>query len=169
MTYVRDTQFGSRISRKPTLACGGTDKADRATADRALTSIWAYLRFLAQSHSGWGMMLAMRYVLLTWNPGPYDEDQYTPEQWLDGIVIPLQSGEQPEGDRWSIGTNWKSIAVGDAVCMLRQGSHGRGIVALGSITEAPYVDAHWNTEKGGEGHHVHVQWDPAIDINQIIT
>ena len=115
------------------------------------------------------MMLGMRYVLLTWNPGPYDGDQYTPEQWLDEMVIPLQSGEQPEGDRWSIGTNWKSIAVGDAVCMLRQGIHGRGIVAVGSITEAPFVDAHWNTKKGGEAHYVHVEWHRAMDINQMIT
>ena len=76
----------------------------------------------------------MRYVLLTWNPGSADNEEYTPEKWLAEMVLPLQGGRPPDGDRWSIGTNWKTIESGDMVCMFRQGVHGRGIVATGVIT-----------------------------------
>lgn len=111
----------------------------------------------------------MRYVLLTWNPGPYNEDQYTPEQWLEEMVFPLQAGEQPEGNRWSIGTNWNVIAEGDLVCMLRQGTHGRGIVATGVITKGPFTAPHWNKTKSGDAHYVNVAWGRAMDLNQMIT
>ncbi|TDO34739.1 uncharacterized protein DUF3883 [Kribbella sp. VKM Ac-2527] len=111
----------------------------------------------------------MRYVLLTWNPGPHNEEQYTPEQWLEEMVIPLRSGDQPEGDRWSIGTNWHVIGEADPVCMLRQGVHGRGIVAMGVITRGPFTAAHWNTAKDGDAHYVNVAWHRAMDLNQMIT
>ena len=115
------------------------------------------------------MIRVMRYVLLTWNPGPYNEDQYTPEQWLDEMVIPLQAGLPPEGDRWSIGTNWKVISKGDSVCMLRQGIHGRGIVANGVVTKAPFTAPHWHWDKTGDAHYVNVAWHRAMDLNQMIT
>lgn len=115
------------------------------------------------------MIRVMRYVLLTWNPGPYDEDQYTPEQWLEGMVMPLQAGSPPEGDRWSIGTNWRVIGKGDSVCMLRQGIHGRGIVAAGVITKAPFTALHWNPDRTGDAHYVNVAWHRAMDLNQMIT
>lgn len=111
----------------------------------------------------------MRYVLLTWNPGPYDDEQYTPEEWLEQMVIPLQAGLQPEGDRWSIGTNWNAIEEGDLVCMLRQGVHGRGIVATGVITRAAFTAPHWNPDKTGDAHYVNVAWHRAMDLNEMIT
>ncbi|MDC5698987.1 DUF3883 domain-containing protein [Intrasporangium calvum] len=111
----------------------------------------------------------MRYVLLTWNPGPDNDDQYTPEEWLEDMVLPLQAGEPPEGDRWSIGTNWKKIQEGDPVCMLRQGIYGRGIVATGVITSAPFTAPHWNETKSGDAHYVNVSWGRAMDLNHMIT
>lgn len=111
----------------------------------------------------------MRYVLLTWNPGPHNDEQYTPEQWLDEMVLPLSHGQQPEGDRWSIGTNWKTIQRSDPVCMLRQGAHGRGIVAVGAVTRPPFTAPHWNPAKDGDAHYVNVAWHRAIDLNQMIT
>lgn len=111
----------------------------------------------------------MRYVLLTWNPGPSNEDQYTPEKWLEEMVVPLQAGEPPEGNRWSIGTNWRAIVVGDLACMLRQGAHGRGIVATGVVTSDPYTAPHWNDAKSGDAHYVNVSWVRAMDLNQMIT
>lgn len=111
----------------------------------------------------------MRYVLLAWNPGSSDDEQYTPEEWLDQMVIPLQEGRPPEGDRWSIGTNWKVIEVGDLVCMLRQGIHGRGIVATEIVTRSAFRDAHWNAERAGDAWYVNVAWGRAFDLNQMIT
>lgn len=111
----------------------------------------------------------MRYVLLTWNPGPDDDEQYTPEQWLDEMVLPLQEGRPPEGDRWSIGTNWKTIEAGDRACMFRQGVHGRGIVATGVITRGAFPDSHWNPDKTGDAWYVNVAWDRAFDLNRMIT
>lgn len=111
----------------------------------------------------------MRYVLLTWNPGPYDDEQYTPEQWLDEMVLPLQAGHPPDGDRWSIGTNWKVIEEGDLVCMFRQGVHGRGIVATGVITRSAFQEPHWNPNKSGDAWYVNVAWNRALELNQMIT
>lgn len=111
----------------------------------------------------------MRYVLLTWNPGPDNAEQYTPEQWLDAMVLALQAGEQPEGNRWSIGTNWHVIAKGELVCMLRQGVHGRGIVATGVVTTDPFTAAHWDKTKSGDTHYVNVAWGRAIPLNEMIT
>ncbi|MBM6399789.1 DUF3883 domain-containing protein [Phycicoccus sonneratiae] len=111
----------------------------------------------------------MRYVLLTWNPGPDDSDQYTPQEWLERMVLPLQLGQQPDGDRWSIGTNWRAIAKGDLVCMLRQGSHGRGIVATGVITRGPFLAPHWDSTRTGKAHYVNVAWGRAMPINEMIT
>jgi hypothetical protein len=114
-------------------------------------------------------MANMRYVLLTWNPGPEDDEQYTPEQWLDEMVLPLQEGRPPGGDRWSIGTNWKVIEAGDMACMFRQGAHGRGIVATGVITRGAFRGPHWNPDKTGEAWYVNVAWNRALDLNQMIT
>lgn len=111
----------------------------------------------------------MRYVLLTWNPGPKDEEQYTPEQWRDEMVVPLRDGRPPDGDRWSIGTNWKIIQAGDMACMFRQGVHGRGIVATGLITRGAFRASHWNPYKTGDTWYVNVAWNRAFDLNQMIT
>jgi hypothetical protein len=111
----------------------------------------------------------VRYVLLTWNPGAYDDEQYTPEQWLEEMVLPLQAGRVPEGDRWSVGTNWKAIEVGDLVCMFRQGDHGRGIVATGVITREAFLAPHWNPDKSGDAWYVNVSWNRALDLNQMIS
>ncbi len=111
----------------------------------------------------------MRYALLTWNPGPDNAEQYTPEEWLKEMVLPLQAGLQPYGDRWSIGTNWNVIEEGDLVCMLRQGAHGRGIVATGVVTTDPFTDAHWDKTKSGDAHYVHVAWGRAMPLNEMIT
>lgn len=111
----------------------------------------------------------MRYVLLSWNPGPDNDQEYTPEEWLDQMVIPLQEGRVPEGDRWSLGTNWKTIAVGDQVCQFRQGAHGRGIVATGVVTKNPFKAKHWQSDRSGEAWFVNVAWNRALDLNRMIT
>lgn len=53
--------------------------------------------------------------------------------------------------------------------MLRQGIHGRGIVATGVITRAPFTAPHWNRSKTGDAHYVNVAWHRAMDLNQMIT
>lgn len=111
----------------------------------------------------------MRYVLLTWNPGPGDDERYTPDEWFDAMVLPLQEGRQPDGYRWSIGTNWNRIITGDLVCMYRQGVHGRGIVATGVITGGAFLDSHWNPDKAGDAWYVNVAWNQALDLTQMIT
>ena len=41
-------------------------------------------------------MSSMRYVLLTWNPGPGDDEQFTPEQWLEEIRLLRKQGRERE-------------------------------------------------------------------------
>jgi hypothetical protein len=115
------------------------------------------------------MMRGVRYVLMTWNPGPYDMDQYTPKGWHEDVVLRVQRGLPVVDDSWSLGTNWKQIRRGDLACLYRQGQHGRGIVAVGVVTTDPYQDAHWQPEHGGNAWYVGVEWDQALDVNEMVT
>jgi hypothetical protein len=51
--------------------------------------------------------------------------------------------------------------------MLRQGIHGRGIVAIGEITSEPYSDDSWRDD-GGTAQYVDVAWHEAVPLGERI-
>ena len=115
----------------------------------------------------------MNTVLLTWNPGPYDELIYTPDEWLDTMVVPYLNGETVDG-QWSVANRVNNIEPGDAAFMFRQGECGRGIVARGVIQSYPWEGPHWDPEKADQTtNYVDVEWlegvpvDLAIDVEEL--
>jgi hypothetical protein len=76
----------------------------------------------------------MRYVLLTWNPGPDDDEQYTPKQWLDDMVLPLQSGRLPKGRHnifFNLGHRVHNVNVGQPLRHITVGV--MALLASGSL------------------------------------
>jgi hypothetical protein len=115
----------------------------------------------------------MNSVLVTWNPGPCDEDQYTPEQWDDLMVKPYLRGETVD-ESWSVGRRVKNIEPGDVAYMYRQGECGRGIVARGIIRSGPTTGQHFLYDNE-TCNYVDIEWqeavptDLAIDVDQLET
>lgn len=85
----------------------------------------------------------MKAILLTWNPGPDNDRQWTPQEW-DELIQAAGRGALLPGARWSVGNAVNDIDFGDQCFLYRQGDHGRGIVARGTIGSAPYLDEHWD-------------------------
>ena len=54
----------------------------------------------------------MRHILLTWNPGPHDDEQWSPEQWEIEMVDGTSEGRTYDG-RWSVGNRVQGIEPGD--------------------------------------------------------
>jgi hypothetical protein len=69
--------------------------------------------------------------------------------------------------RWSVGNRVRGIEPGDRAYMLRQGIHGRGIVAIGEITSEPYSDDSWRDD-GGTAQYVDVAWHEAVPLGERI-
>jgi 5-methylcytosine-specific restriction protein B len=88
-------------------------------------------------------------LLLTWNPDRWRMD-------FDRFVARTQAGEPVEGG-WSVGNRRHGIGPGDRAFLNRQGSSGRGLVALGEVVSEPYDDEHWSGE-GGSSRYVQVRW-----------
>lgn len=108
----------------------------------------------------------MRHILLTWNPGPDNDEQWSPEQWDSEMVLGTATGQGYEG-RWSVGNRVQGIEQGDRAYLLRQGAHGRGIVAIGEITSEPFTDESWR-EDGGTAQYVYVTWLEAVPLDERI-
>jgi hypothetical protein len=108
----------------------------------------------------------MRHILLTWNPGPADDEQWTPEEWESEIVAGTSNGKEYAA-RWSVGNRVRGIGPGDRAYMLRQGIHGRGIVAIGEIASVPYTSESWRTQ-GASAQYVDVTWHEAVSITDRI-
>jgi hypothetical protein len=81
----------------------------------------------------------MRHILPTWNPGPHNDEQWSPEQWEIEMVDGTSESRTYDG-RWSVGNRVQGIETGDRAYLLRQGTHGRGLVAIGDITSEPSTD-----------------------------
>jgi len=100
----------------------------------------------------------MPAYLLTWNPDSFDWTTLAQE------ASDLASGRAVSGT-WSCG-NTKRIPIGARVFLLRQGSRGRGILASGWVTRAPYPDTHWDADKamrGVKANYVGVAFDALLD------
>ncbi len=106
----------------------------------------------------------MRHILLTWNPGPDNDEQWSPEEWQTEMVEGTSEGRTYDNN-WSVGNRVQGIDAGDRAYMLRQGTHGRGVVAVGEITSAPFTDASWR-EDGGTAQYVYVTWIEAVPLDQ---
>ena len=106
----------------------------------------------------------MRHILVTWNPGPDNDEQYTPEQWKDEVADPLSPGGLVIEGSWDVGGRTQGIDPGDRVYLLRQGTHGRGIVALGEFTSPPEPRPHWRND-GTFGQFTDIDWSDAVEID----
>jgi hypothetical protein len=109
----------------------------------------------------------MRHILLTWNPGPNDNEQWTPEQWHRSMVGGAANGRAP-GNRWSVGRRTQGIERGDRGYLYRQGPHGRGLVAIAEITHEPFVADDWRGT-GGEASYVGLRWLDCLPLEEMIT
>lgn len=107
----------------------------------------------------------MRHILLTWNPGSDNAEQWSPEQWDSEMVLGT-AGQSHEG-RWSVGNRIQGIEPGDRAYLFRQGTHGRGIVAIGEITSEPFTAESWR-EDGGTAQYVYVTWLEAVPLDERI-
>lgn len=86
----------------------------------------------------------MTTYLLTWNPARWSWDN------LPEAARQTAQGE-PFRQRWSCG-NTKKIRRGDRLFLLKQGGLPRGIMAAGwSVSNEPYLAAHWNPERAAQG------------------
>jgi hypothetical protein len=108
----------------------------------------------------------MRHILLTWNPGPDNDEQWSPEQWESDMVDGTAEGRTYDG-RWSVGNRVQGIDAGDRAYLLRQGTHGRGLVAIGEITSEPFPDESWRGD-GGTAQYVYVTWLEAVPLEMRI-
>jgi hypothetical protein len=108
----------------------------------------------------------MRHILLTWNPGPDNTEQWSPEQWDVEMVGGTSEGRTYDG-RWSVGNRVQGIEPNDRAYLLRQGNHGRGIVAFGNVTSEPFTDDSWRDD-GGTAQYIYVTWLEAVPLEQRI-
>ena len=82
------------------------------------------------------------------------------------MVVGTAEGRSVDG-RWSVGNRVQGIEPGDRAYLLRQGAHGRGLVAFGEITSDPFPDGSWRDE-GRTAQYVHVTWLEAVPLDQRI-
>lgn len=109
-------------------------------------------------------MLFMRHILLTWNPGPGNDEQWSPQEWADEMVLGTAAGQTFDG-RWSVGNRVQGIEPGDRAYLLRQGAHGRGVVAIGEITSEPFTDKSWREDRD-TAQYVYVTWLEAVPLDE---
>ncbi|GAB2611597.1 protein NO VEIN domain-containing protein [Kribbella endophytica] len=109
----------------------------------------------------------MRHILLTWNPGPNNDKQWTPDQWQRSMVRGAASGRAP-GNRWSIGRRTRGIEQGDRGYLYRQGEHGRGIVALAEIMRGPHFEPDWRDREGDAGY-AGLRWLDCLPLEEMLT
>lgn len=110
-----------------------------------------------------------RHILCTWNPGPDDSDQYTHEEWDEFVESVDDALEDDNGirGRWSVGRRVRGIDPGDTAYLLRQGVHGRGIVATGTIRSTPYSAEDWRGDRDS-AQYVDIEWTVAVPLDEML-
>jgi len=101
-------------------------------------------------------------MILTWNPDKYQWDE---AEYLD-LVNQTARGEAVPGD-WSTGGRLGGVFVGDRVFLLRQGTHGRGIVASGTVSSEIYQADDWD-ESGGFANYIDVLWERVVLVEDAL-
>jgi hypothetical protein len=101
-------------------------------------------------------------MILTWNPDKWhwDEDDY-----LD-LVERTAQGETEPGN-WSTGNRIAGVLHGDRVFLLRQGTHGRGIVASGTVASEIYQAEDWDGSEES-ANYVDVLWQRVIPVEDAL-
>lgn len=79
------------------------------------------------------------------------------------MVQRTRDGEAHQSN-WSVGQRVKGIEDGDRIFLLRQGEHGRGIVARGQVASEIYYDDGWREGDAREAGYVDVVWLEALPI-----
>lgn len=109
----------------------------------------------------------MSHILLTWNPGATNDEEWTPEEFNTDMVEGTAEGRVIHA-RWSVARRVRGIHVGDRAFLLRQGNFGRGIVAVGKIEREPYSDVHFR-DPGAMCQYVKVAWEDAVPVEDAIS
>lgn len=104
----------------------------------------------------------MSLVLMTWNPGRDDDRVYDPRTWLAEVVVPCLAGHDV-ASTWGVGRHRNGIGPGSAALLHRQGAHGRGVVARGSVTSEVLTGERTRTP-GRVTNYVEVVWTEAVPI-----
>lgn len=111
----------------------------------------------------------MQTLLLTWNPGADDDHVWSPEEWYQEMVRPTSAGDTVI-DNWSIWLNRRSVAPDDRVYLYRQGSHGRGLVAVGHTTSGAFPAPRWDDpDPDSSADYVDVVWTTCLPLEERIT
>ena len=101
-------------------------------------------------------------LILTWNPDKFywDEDEY------QDIVQQTAQGEPVPFD-WSTGSRVGGVGDGDRFILLRQGTHGRGIVASGTVTSEVFQSDAWN-DSGGASNYVNISFERVVPVEDAL-
>lgn len=105
-------------------------------------------------------------VLVTWNPGPANAGDWSPREW--DAMIAKHRGGAIESDRSCVGRHRNNIEPGDCCYLLRQGSFGRGILAIGRVESYPTANTH-RTGPGRPTNYVEIQWTASLRLDDRIT
>lgn len=103
-------------------------------------------------------------LLLTWNPGDDDDHVYSPATWVDEVVAPCRDGV-PVESTWGVGRHRNGFGPGTPALLHRQGAHGRGIVARGSVTTGVQTGERTRTP-GRTTNYVGVVWTQAVPVDR---
>jgi hypothetical protein len=102
-------------------------------------------------------------MILTWNPDKY--------HWNEGdysdLVDQTARGEAVPGN-WSTGGRIGGVSTGDRVFLLRQGTHGRGIVASGTVLSEIYQWQDWDGS-GGVANYVDILWERVVPVENALS
>ena len=104
----------------------------------------------------------MALLLLTWNPGKGDDHVYDRRSWAADVVVPCLDG-QSVVSTWGVGRHRHGIGPGRVALLHRQGAHGRGIVARGSVTSEVLTGERTRTP-GRTTNYVELVWTEAVPV-----
>lgn len=114
----------------------------------------------------------MATYLLTWNPNRWDwtkeeiqEDRAQLDELGPEKFQQVRRSKQGRGYRWSIGTNFRRIQLGDRLFLIRLGKEPRGIFASGQAASYPYEASHWDEEEDQIAWYVDIYWDTLLNPN----
>jgi hypothetical protein len=99
---------------------------------------------------------------MTWNPGCDDDRVYDRGAWVTDVAAPCLAG-RPVASTWGVGRHRNGIGPGVCALLHRQGQHGRGIVARGTVTSDVMTGERTRTP-GRITNYVEVTWTEALPV-----
>ena len=101
-------------------------------------------------------------LILTWNPDKFHWDKY---EYQDIVQQTAQC--EPVPFDWSTGSRVGGVGDGDRFILLRQGTHGRGIVASGTVTSEVFQSDAWN-DSGGASNYVNISFELVVPVEDAL-